>query len=154
MPDTDHLWGVGGDSKWVWKCFARGLHPSYMDPYLEFDRETTLGVTQGQFDSVRRAMGKTLMMANRMNLTAMTPQNDLASTRYCLANPGKEYLVYLPDGGEVTVDLSTDSGAMRVQWMKPVEGRLIAGKTIAGGSRQTFRPPFNGDAVLYIVNNK
>jgi hypothetical protein len=31
--DTDHLWGVGGDRTWVWKTFARGLNPIYMDPF-------------------------------------------------------------------------------------------------------------------------
>src|SRR5262245_55206800 len=28
------------------------------------------------------------------------PHGELASTKYCLANPGQEYLVYLPEGGE------------------------------------------------------
>jgi hypothetical protein len=26
LSDTDHLWGVGGDSQWVWKSFLRGLN--------------------------------------------------------------------------------------------------------------------------------
>ena len=30
--DTDHIWGLGGDRKWVWKSFARGYHPIFMDP--------------------------------------------------------------------------------------------------------------------------
>ena len=51
-----------------------------------------------------------------MNLAAMTPRSTLASSRYCLADPGKEYLVYLPDGGEVTVDLSAASGSLAVEW--------------------------------------
>jgi hypothetical protein len=29
----------------------------------------------------------------------MRPRGELASIRYCLAAPGKEYLVYLPEGG-------------------------------------------------------
>jgi hypothetical protein len=29
--DTDHLWGVGGDVAWVWKCFLRGLNPIFID---------------------------------------------------------------------------------------------------------------------------
>jgi len=35
-----------------------------------------------------------------MNLAAMTPQGELASTKYCLANAGTEYLVYQPKPGE------------------------------------------------------
>lgn len=154
MLDTDHLWGVGGDSKWVWKSFTRGLHPSYMDPYLEFDSKATLKVRQGQFDSARHAMGQTLKIANKLNLAAMTPHNELASTRYCLANPGREYLVYLPEGDEVTVDLSSTSRIMKVQWIHPVEGTIITGKKVAGGSKRMFKAPFGGDAVLHIVTKK
>ena len=53
-------------------------------------------------------MKATLTIANQMNLVAMTPQNALSSTAYCLANAGKEYLVYAPSGGTFTVNLSTD----------------------------------------------
>jgi len=53
-----------------------------------------------EIDAARRAMGITRRCAERMNLAASTPRPELASTGYCLANPGKEYLIYLPDGGE------------------------------------------------------
>ena len=33
LPDTDHLWGHGGNPGWVWKCFARGHNPIFMDPW-------------------------------------------------------------------------------------------------------------------------
>jgi hypothetical protein len=45
-------------------------------------------------------MGDTQRFAEKMNLTAMTPHDDLATTRYCLANPRSEYLVYQPKAGE------------------------------------------------------
>ena len=38
----------------------------------------------------------TLAYANRMNLSSMRPRGDLASSGYCLANPGEEYLIYVP----------------------------------------------------------
>jgi len=86
ISDTDHLWGVGvPDVAWVWKSFLRGLNPIFMDAI-----EDPKGVP------VRRALGQTLVIANRINLATMVPKNDLASTGYCLANPGVEYLVYLP----------------------------------------------------------
>ncbi|MBS1573789.1 MAG: hypothetical protein JST09_00680 [Bacteroidetes bacterium] len=154
MVDTDHLWGVGGDSKWVWKTFMRGQHPSYMDPYIEDDPRATLKVSEGQFDSARVAMGQTLSLARQLNLQAMFPHNDLASTSYCLANPGKEYVVYLPEGGEATVDLTNAKGKFKVRWITPVEGKIIKTKKISGGSKITMNAPFNGDAVLHIVSKK
>ena len=154
MVDTDHLWGVGGDSKWVWKTFLRGQHPSYMDPYIEDDPRATLKVSEGQFDSARVAMGQTLSLARQLNLQVMFPHNDLASTSYCLANPGKEYVVYLPEGGETTVDLTNAKGKFKVRWITPVEGKIIKAKKIAGGSKRTMNAPFSGDAVLHIVSKK
>ena len=44
------------------------------------------------------AMGATRAYANRINLSAMIPHSDLCSTTFCLANPGFDYLVYLPFG--------------------------------------------------------
>jgi hypothetical protein len=51
--DTDHLWGVGGDRAWVWKTFARGLNPIYIDP-LDDPRWNS---SRPIFESCRRAMG-------------------------------------------------------------------------------------------------
>ena len=90
--DTDHLWGVGGDRGWVWKSFTRGLNPIYMDPF-EGEQWKRSGA---KFESCRQAMGDTLTYANKINLAAATPHNDLASSGYCLADPGREYLVYVP----------------------------------------------------------
>ena len=90
--DTDHLWGVGGDRGWVWKSFTRGLSPIFMDP---FD-EPQWASSKETFEPVRRAMGQTLALARSMDLARMVPRGELASSRYCLANVGSEYLVYLP----------------------------------------------------------
>lgn len=80
----------------------------------------------------------------------MTPRSDLSSSQYCLANPGREYLVYLPDGGEVTVDLSAATGALAVEWLDPRTGSVTPGEPAAGGARRRFQAPFAGDVVLYL----
>lgn len=154
MIDTDHLWGIGGDYKWVWKSFLRGLQPNYMDPYVEYDSGATWGSTQGQFDSARLAMGLTLKIANQINLVSMIPHNELSSTAYCLADPGSAYLVYLPEGGHASIDLSNASGKLKVQWIKPTEGTMVPGKKIKGGKNLELITPFTGDAVLYITKQK
>ena len=103
-----------------------------------------------KLEGARKAMGHTRTMANRVNLADMTPRNELASTAYCLAQPGLEYLIYLPDGGEVTVDLSQGKGTFIVEWAHPVEGIFTPGGMTSGGARRTFTVPFRGDAILYI----
>jgi hypothetical protein len=144
LSDTDHLWGAPGDHLWVWKTFLRGHHPIN---YMEYAQLLDPGA---KLENARRAMGRTLALACRVNLAAMTPRNDLASTAYCLADPGREYLVYLPQGGEVTVDLTSASGVLVVEWRHPVEGTLVAGPPVEGGAKRTFQSPLSGDAVLYL----
>jgi hypothetical protein len=78
------------------------------------------------------------------------PHDDLASTQFCLADPNKEYFVYLPHGGEVTVDLSAAVGTLNVEWLRSSDGTITRAESVAGGGRRTFKVPFTGDAILYL----
>jgi hypothetical protein len=101
------------------------------------------------WDTIRNAMGSTLTYANRMNLVAMTPQPELSSTHYCLANPGSEYLVYQPSTGAFTVKLL--AGTYQYEWLDPSTNRISLSGTVAvSGDNQSLNPPFRGDAVLYL----
>ena len=145
IADTDHIFGIGGDRIWVWKSFLRGFHLAYMDDFG----------SEAWKEDARQAMGHVLTYANRINLAAMEPHNNLASTGYCLANPvarGAAYLVYLPEGGAVTVDLRAAQGEMQVEWFSPSEGMVAATATTTGGTQQALSAPFTGDAVLYIYS--
>jgi len=149
LTDTDHLWGIGGNQAWVWKSFTRGHNPIFMDPYD--------GVVLGsKFDSkwepIRRSMGYARRYAVRMDLARMLPRADLASTKFCLANPGKEYLVYNPaaDGASITVKLR--AGKYKYEWLNPDNGKVVSTGTIdAKAGQRGFKAPFKGDAVLYVV---
>lgn len=148
LSDTDHLWGIGGNQAWVWKSFLRGHNPIFMDPYD--------GVVLGKrfdprWDPVRRSMGYTRMYADRMGLAAMQPRNDLASTRYCLANPGEEYLVYNPAVERRTFTVVLKAGSYKYEWFNPGDGQTVSEGIIqARGGDNVFRAPFKGEAVLYI----
>ncbi len=99
-------------------------------------------------------MNSALRYANRMNLADMVPRSDLASSKYCLADPGSEYLVYLPFWRTVTVDLSAAKGSLVVEWVNPSKGITIKGNETAGGAKRKFTAPFSGDAVLYIARRQ
>jgi len=146
LADADHISApTPGDGVWVWKCFLRGLNPvNYMEPRHLRD-------TSPKLESARSAMGQTVRLSRRVNLAAMTPRPDLASSRYCLADPGKEYLVYLPEGGEATVDLAASSGPLAVEWIDPRTGATARGDDVpGGGTTRRFKSPPGGDAVLYL----
>jgi len=145
--DTDHVWGVGGNHTWVWKSFLRGHNPLFMDPYH--------GVVLGErfdpkFELIRLNLGYALRYAKRINLVLTTPRDDLASTQYCLANPGKEYLVYLPDGGKVTLLLPEESGTFAVEWFNPRTGLNTEAETSIAQGKTELTAPFSGDAILYM----
>ncbi|MCC6391206.1 MAG: hypothetical protein IT167_11440 [Bryobacterales bacterium] len=151
--DTDHLGAhnflddAAFSRLWVWKSFTRGYNPILM----ELHQTNPMGDSRPGLLAARKAMGDTLRYAGKMDLAAMTPRNELASSRYCLANPGKEYLVYLPEGGEVSLDLAAAAGELEVEWFNPRTSAVIKGAGVRGGARRSLRAPFGGDAVLHLA---
>ncbi|MEM2686671.1 MAG: putative collagen-binding domain-containing protein, partial [Candidatus Bathyarchaeia archaeon] len=156
LNDTDHLWGEGGNPQWVWKSFTRGHNPLFMDRIVGLNNQTVTwaGLTPADdipyAEEIRRAMGNTRRIARRFNLVEMLPMPDLASTKYCLAKPGYVYVVYLPSGGEVEVDLRSVDGELKVEWMHPVDGSIMSAGTVLGGGWRSFKTPFTGDSVLIL----
>jgi hypothetical protein len=154
--DTDHVFGVGGDQKWVWKAFLRGHNVLFMDPYDDSAWTPILaeqGVGASDAERARRAMGHTRSYSMRIDLASSRPAGELASTGYCLAVPGRQYLVYLPNGGTATVDLSAAKGKLSVEWMHPTTGKTTPGAVVDGGRRCNLKAPFDGDVVLYLRIN-
>jgi hypothetical protein len=80
-----------------------------------------------------------------MNLAAMMPRGDLTSTRYALADPGEEYLIYQPGSGGFAVSLPT--GMYRYEWFNPAVGSV---PVVRAQRYQAFDPPFSDHAVLYL----
>ena len=139
ITDTDHLWGIGGNQAWIWKSFLSGLNPIFMDPY-----ECTIlkrSCDPDWLNKMRKNLGYTIHFANRMDLISMIPLPALASSSYCLANRGTEYLVYLPDTTEVTVNLSDAKGRFSTEWFNPDNGEFTKSKNIKGGSKIELNSP-------------
>lgn len=149
--DTDHVCGICGDRAWVWKAFTQGHNPLFMDQY-----DDSYKLDGGGYDlnnpndvSLRLNLGYTQSYASRMDLKTAVPQPNLASSGYALASE-KEYLVYLPSGGSVRVDLTAVSGTFDVEWFNPQTGEVFTGATVPGSAMRNFVTPFTGDAVLYL----
>ncbi|MCD6498243.1 MAG: DUF5060 domain-containing protein [Deltaproteobacteria bacterium] len=83
----------------------------------------------------------------------MDPHDELVTSGsgYCLAAPGTAYVVYLINGGQITLDLSAASGAMNVTWFDPRTGSQTNGGTVTGGSVQSFSAPGAGDWTLLVT---
>lgn len=149
--DTDHLWGIGGNSDWAWKSFCRGLNPIFMDTYDGL----ILGESFDQrYEPLRVSLGQIQGMARRLNLIEMLPRADLASSSYCLANEGKEYLTYVPDTDQVMVDLTGIKGDLLVEWFNPATGETSQLTGIKGGIEQTFQSPFEENGVVLLIQGQ
>jgi predicted amidohydrolase len=161
--DTDHsyFWialkqdGIAAQRAWVWKNFTRGNQCLFMDPYLDPSHDRgrnapSAGQPDPYWEPLRKAMGQTRIFASRMDLARMVPRADLASSEYCLANPGQEYLVYAPSGGTIAVDLTAASGRLAVEWFDPSAEKTTGGDPVSGGGRRELTAPFSGEAVLYL----
>ena len=50
----------------------------------------------------------------------------------------------------VHVDLRNTSASFQVEWFNPRTAETTAGAAVSGGAHRTFKPPFYGDAILYL----
>ena len=89
------------------------------------------------------------LLTDKMDVFKCAPHNDLLSDRkpneaYCLAKPGKEYAVYFPDGGEVTLDISSLKKPVTVRWLDIMKCRWADAEHIEAKSKLTLRCPSRG----------
>jgi hypothetical protein len=80
---------------------------------------------------------------------------DHTNSRYCFADPGTLYLVYLPEGGTAELDLTAASGTFSVSWFNPrIGGALEYAESVHAGQSILIRAPDNNDwvAVLKKLN--
>ena len=141
----------------------------FMDPYLAYyprenrnlclsPKNAVCAAPDPRWDNFRDNLGYILRYSRKLNLRNVTPQPALSSTAQCLAQTpaaGAEYLIYSSYGGRFSVDLSAMPGSRKlaVEWLNPSTGATQQAAPIAAGSpAQSFTPPFQGDAVLYLVD--
>ncbi len=148
--DNDHIKPLESDPIWVWKNFFRGNHFILMDCYRDFRIESPEHVDR-RHDPARRAMGHAIKLAGQVNLAAMQPRDKMASTQYCLAAAGREYLVYQPteEADGVSVDLK--AGQYAVQWIDPLDLTVVKQEAVAAEDGfQTFTRPSKRSAILHL----
>lgn len=92
------------------------------------------------------------VFAARVPFQRMEPNQALvmSGTAYAMAEPGQSYVFYLPISGTITVDFSTVSGALIVEWFDPRQGTWLSAPGIVGGGTRTFKTPQAGDWALYV----
>jgi hypothetical protein len=79
---------------------------------------------------------------NNLPFTQMNHNDELtlAKDDYCLAEPGRIYAIYLPDGGTTQLDLGNYTGKYSVEWYNPRTG----GKLQNGSIKEITGPGLAG----------
>ncbi len=95
------------------------------------------------------------MATDRIDFFYARPHNDLLGQReeneaYCRAIPGREYLIYFPDKGEVELDVSGSGPELEVAMLEIMSGNWIEESRRISGERLLLKSP--GKQFIYIVH--
>ena len=131
---TEVLWGNlmagGGGAEWY---FGYKNHDNDLGCEDWRSRDRMWGYTRNALD----------FFENHIPFWEMKPADELTNAdSYCLAKKGEVYAVYLPYGGEATLDLSEVTGQFSSSWYNPrTGGDLISGTTLEGGRQVVLGLP-------------
>jgi hypothetical protein len=92
--------------------------------------------------------------ARRLHVERLAPADSLvvSGSAWALADPGRAYLVYFPDGGTAGIDLSGAAGSLDAMWIDPQSGAPTLVPALAGGGVRTLTAPTaDRDWVLWLA---
>ncbi|MDP6702777.1 MAG: putative collagen-binding domain-containing protein, partial [Candidatus Latescibacteria bacterium] len=138
-----------------------GRYGTHRDAQERFWRLIFGGVSSARFHRPDSGLGLSAIaqahirslrdLTDRIDIFTCAPHNDLLSQRssneaYCTANPGVEYAVFFPAGGNVLLDVAAAAGRkLTVHWLDIRQSEWGKGTTIASdGSLQLVAPADTG----------
>ncbi len=80
----------------------------------------------------------------------MHPFGELKGNALVLAEPNKIYVIYLPHGGKVAINLPAIMGVFIARWFNPRDGKFSESLVIQNGGEQEFYAPDENDWVLIV----
>jgi len=106
---------------WTYALYMAGAYPCYYYNNTSWDLIKFEPEPEGW---IRYRYLKDVL--DGLSFNRMKSMNEMVASGYCLADPGREYLVYLPEGGNAVIDLTATSDA-----------RGERGKWVAGDAKVT-----------------
>lgn len=148
--DTDHTGPLETTPQVPWKSFTRGHHTIYMD--YRYGLVNKRGAwhlpSEAAQEGIRRALGAVRRYADRMDLATTIPDPSACSTRYCLIDAGKAYLIY-QDAPDQAFTIELPAGTYRQEHIDTATSTLRATErfTWPGGTKN-FR--FAGRPAIFL----
>jgi hypothetical protein len=91
------------------------------------------------------------MLTSRLDIFRCAPDVDSRrlgdrdpNEAYLTCIPGRQYAVYFPDGGQVSLDLNDAAGDFRVDWLDILESSWTDESRVRGGRQVPLRSPGSG----------
>jgi hypothetical protein len=146
--DMDHVSPGSNDVGFLWSAFTRGYHFNLYDKPFE-----NPGAESPEWERGRHNVAKAVEYAGRLDLANMAPREDLASTGFCVAKPGGQYVVYQPGSGAFTVSGLRPGVSYHYELYSTGQDKIVAeGLCKPSGPTESFGPV--GEAVVLYLSLK
>lgn len=98
-------------------------------------------VSQAAIKSARMLLQELDIFQCRPDATASLLDDRQANEAYLTCIAGRQYAVYFPQGGEVTLDVSACQGSLNVRWLHIAGSRWQPGQTSCGAGGLRLKAP-------------
>ena len=132
---------------------ARFHRPAYRDDPKAHNISTDWGLGLGPRAQTTIRSGR--MLADFFDIFDSQPQNHLLSEHaddeaYALAQPGQQFAVYFPDGGDVILDVSSTQGSLELRWLDINNSTWQEPQQVDNSRSLPLHAPGDGDWVVVI----
>lgn len=137
--------------KAMWTAFVSGINTSYLDESMQPDGKHHGDCRGTSRATLRTQLGYLAAFARRTRFWEMQPSDALLKDGFgFVLSSAREMVVYIPEGGAFTLDLSA-CPSVSARWYDPrtSEYRRVSG--LRGGSPVTVQTPSPEDWVLWIT---
>jgi len=87
---------------------------------------------------------------DRTGYWRMEPSDELVSEGFCLAEPGREYIVFLNKPARFTMRLEGLAAPAKAEWFHPFTGQCQSAGTLGNGVQQLTPPDNWGEAPVVL----
>jgi hypothetical protein len=161
--NNNKIYSGGNDEEAVARLFriifaggasARFHRPHPLEGTGDHEKSTQWGL--GLSARAQATLRAARTLTDAMNVFACEPRNDLLSERssneaYCLAEPGNQYAVFFPDGGQVNLDLSAAEGTFQLRWLDIDRNAWQQPQTFTGSGTLELKTPGTGHWAALIL---
>ena len=129
----------------LWKIAMAGGYTAYYYTYTAWDVVRPLDVPPGY--AMMKHFGDFWRATEYWTLE---PSDKLVSAGFCLANPGREYVVFQKHVAPFTLEIAGAKSPLKAEWVNPHTGQLTAAGSLNNGVAHLTPPSDCGNAPLVL----